>query len=511
MESSGTVLQFLENSSENGLGFLVVVVVFYLFAFFLIQYFQHKKLFFLLYSAYTFVVGIGLLRYIKGVFFSDFFASSSGRAFIRFVHYPCQLLGTLLFTYFIINIMRLRKPYPKAIRIINYYYAITSVIYLILWAIQMTSPRSYLIDYFHGFVYIPTGYIVFFWVFYMVYTQKMIIKKYIFSGMFVLSVTYLLLFISTIKNVRVNDDYLYILYIGILIESLLFALAIGLEQKLVYDENTQIQKKYISQLEENQIIKDSINRTLSEELEQTRTNVQELTEEANRERTEKLTMAFENKFSQLRLDALRSQMSPHFIFNAMNSIKSYFIENDRERAIYFLTKFSKLIRNILESSRKEQISLAEELKILEVYVEIESNRFKNNIEFSIAINADINIEKIMVPPLFLQPFVENAIWHGLLAKEGEKHLAIRVGKAKKPKSIEIQIEDNGIGRKAAKLKNTNNVFKKKSLGLLLTKDRLDLFTKKLGHPHTYIIQDLSDSTDKNPAGTLVIVNVPEIT
>ena len=510
MEGSGTILRFLENSSENGLGFLVVVVVFYLFLFFLIQYFQHRKLFFLLYSGYAFVVGMGLLRHIKGVFFSDFFVSQHGKSLVRLTHYPSQLLGTLLFIYFIINIMRLGKRYFKAVRIIGYYYIITSIIYSVLWAIQVISPKSYLIDYFHGFVYIPTGYIVFSWVLYMVYTQKMMIRKYIFSGMFVLGTTYLLLFISTVKNINVNDDYLYILYIGILLESLLFALAIGLEQKLVYDENAQIQKKYISQLEENQLIKDSINRTLSEELEDAKINVLELTEEANRERTQRLTMAFENKFSQLRLDALRSQMSPHFIFNAMNSIKSYFIENDREKAIYFLTKFSKLIRNILETSRKEQISLTEELRTLEVYVEIESNRFKNDIGFSISIGEGINLEKVKVPPLFLQPFVENAIWHGLLTKEGEKHLAIRVGNGKNSETIEIQIEDNGIGRAAAKEKNTTNVFKKQSLGLALTKDRLDLFTQKLGHPHTFIIQDLFNKIGGTPMGTLVIINIPEV-
>ncbi|PRX57022.1 sensor histidine kinase [Flagellimonas meridianipacifica] len=508
MKGSATILQFLENSSENGLGFMVVVVLFYLFIFFLIQYFQHKKLFFLLYSLYTLVSGIGLLRYIKGVFFTGFFESDSGRSFSMWIHYPTQLLGTLLFTYFIIHIMRLKEKHPKAIRIIGYYYLIVSPVYLMLYGLQMANPRSYLIDYFHGMVYIPTGYIIFFWVFHMVYKQKMMIKKYIFTGMFVLGTTYLLLFISTIKNVRVNDQYLYILYLGILVESLLFALAIGLEQKLVYMENDEIQKKYISQLEENQIITDSMNRTLSEELEQTKSNVVELTAEAHRERTEKLTIAFENKFSQLKLDALRSQMSPHFIFNAINSIKSYFIENDREKAIYFLTKFSKLIRNILESSRKEQISLEEELDILKVYVEIENNRFKNDIHFKIEVEEDLRINKIMVPPLFLQPFVENAIWHGLLTKKGEKNLTIRIHKNSDSKMIKIEIEDNGIGREAVKLRNTKNVLRKESLGLSLTKDRMELFSKKLGKPLTYCIKDLYSAVDKKATGTLVEVNIP---
>ncbi|MEO0902665.1 MAG: hypothetical protein AAFY00_11895, partial [Bacteroidota bacterium] len=109
MKVAATILQFLENSSENGLGFIVVVVLFYLFVFFLIQYFQHKKLFYLLYSLYTFVGGLGFLRYIKGVFFSGFFESSTGKHFSIWIHYPTQLLGTLLFTYFIVHIMRLKE------------------------------------------------------------------------------------------------------------------------------------------------------------------------------------------------------------------------------------------------------------------------------------------------------------------------------------------------------------------------------------------------------------------
>jgi len=240
------------------------------------------------------------------------------------------------------------------------------------------------------------------------------IKWYILSGMSILAITYFIITYFSIESNDAKNKILYVFYIGILLESLLFALAIGLEQKILYLEKSVFQKKYISQLEENQLIKEGINRALSEELAQTKSNVIEISAEAQRERTEKLTMKFENKFSQLRLDALRSQMNPHFIFNALNSIKSYTIDNNQEKAIFYLTKFSRLIRNVLECSREEQISLEEELKTLRMYVEIENDRFKNDINYVVEIDKQINPNRLKVPALFLQPFVENAIWHGFL-------------------------------------------------------------------------------------------------
>ncbi|PIB38423.1 histidine kinase [Maribacter sp. 4G9] len=508
MEGKSHILEFLENSSQNGLGFFVVAVLFYLFVFFLIQYFQHQKRFYLWYSLYALVNGVSLMRHVKGVFFSDFFQSSEGLRFSIDFHYPAQYLGTFLFTYFVVEIMRLRENFPRALKIIDYYYGASAALYLMLSTLFIFDQQNMMIRYYHAFVHIPLGYVVFFWTLYMVSKKRMIIKPYILSGMLVLGISYLLLFLTTIKGVTVDDNYLYIFYIGILVESLLFALAIGLEQKMVYIENVAIQKKLVSQLEENQIIKNGINRALSEKLELTKTNVLELSEEAQRERTEKLTLKFENKFSQLRLDALRSQMNPHFIFNALNSIKSYLIENDQENAIYYLGRFSKLIRSLLENSRKEEISLAEELDTLEVYMEIESDRFKNNIDVTIDVDESLDISEVKVPVMFLQPFVENAIWHGLTTKRGKKELSILVNKSEDYlNSIIIRIKDNGIGRQATLKRNAQNPLKKQSLGLKLIADRLELFSKKSNRKYSFQIKDLVDTNGK-PVGTVVSIIIP---
>jgi len=504
------IISFLEDSNHNGFGFLVVVVLCYLFIFFLIQYFQHKKLFYLLYSVYAFLNGFNLLKYIDNVFFSGFFDTPQGLLFTKHTHFPTQLFGGIIFTYFLIEIMQLRKAYPKSIKVFTYGYIFLSTIYLCFCGVYTLYSNFSLISFFHSFLYIPFNYLLFFYMFYMIYKQTMKIKWYILSGMSILAITYFIITYFSIESNDARNKILYVFYIGILLESLLFALAIGLEQKILYLEKSVFQKKYISQLEENQLIKEGINRALSEELAQTKSNVIEISAEAQRERTEKLTMKFENKFSQLRLDALRSQMNPHFIFNALNSIKSYTIDNNQEKAIFYLTKFSRLIRNVLECSREEQISLEEELKTLRMYVEIENDRFKNDINYVVEIDKQINPNRLKVPALFLQPFVENAIWHGLSTKKGDKKLHIRVYKPKTKEHIEISIEDNGIGKKASIEKAENNPFKKVSLGLRLTQDRLDLFSKKTGKHYGFVMEDLFQKDTRIPLGTKILIIVPNI-
>src|SRR5690606_25820377 len=119
------------------------------------------------------------------------------------------------------------------------------------------------------------------------------------------------------------------------------------------------------------------------------------------------------------MKALRNQMNPHFIFNAINSIQHYVLTNERELANRYLVKFSKLMRNILELSKEELITLTEELETARLYLEIESLRFNNAFGFTIGCESGIDPSSIKLPPLLVQPFIENAIWHGLLLKEGE--------------------------------------------------------------------------------------------
>ncbi|MAU16995.1 MAG: hypothetical protein CMH46_15815 [Muricauda sp.] len=501
------IIEFFKESNQNGFGFFVVSVLFYLFVFFLIQFFQHKKRFYLFYSLYALINGINLLQYIDGVFFSSFFYSPAGWEFMYWTHYPSQLLASMLFCFFILDIMHLKKEHTNVVKWIYWTYTGISPIYLLLWAMQVGNHQSHWIDHFHVYIFLPLNLAMFTLVFYIVSKEERMIKWYILSGMSFLFVSYLTITYFSFGRKSIKE-VIFIFYLGVLIENLLFALAIGLEQKMAYREKAIVQKKYIDQLEENQVIKESINRTLSDELLQVKTEVEGLSTEAQKERTEKLTMKMENRFIQLRLDALRSQMNPHFIFNALNSIKSYLIENNQEKAIYYLGRFSKLIRAILESSRKDLITLEEEINTIDMYVEIEGDRFKNNITYICRIEENLKPDQVLVPSLLLQPFVENSIWHGLTTKEGEKRLEIGFKTIKSTNRLRITIEDNGIGREASQLRNLQNPLKGKSLGLSIIKDRLEFFSKKFKDDFHVKIIDLKDETTGMAKGTKVVLSLP---
>jgi tetratricopeptide (TPR) repeat protein len=208
----------------------------------------------------------------------------------------------------------------------------------------------------------------------------------------------------------------------------------------------------------------------------------------------------------LEQDVLRTQMNPHFIFNALNSIKHYIINNEQKNAVYYLNKFSKLVRKILESSTLKEVSLQEELETMDLYMNIENIRFSNEINYSINVDENLDLSKIKVPPLVLQPFLENAIWHGLSSKKGDKRVVLSVFKPSK-KYIQINIEDNGIGRKASAKIKSNKTINRKSIGIELTKERLNNFIKSFKNPFSLVFNDLFDD-NKKPKGTKVALKIP---
>jgi len=209
------------------------------------------------------------------------------------------------------------------------------------------------------------------------------------------------------------------------------------------------------------------------------------------------------------LTALKAQMNPHFIFNALNSIQHSIVVNNTEDAYRFLAKFSKLIRNILDNSSQQLISLSTEIETLSLYVEVESKRFDNSFEHKVNINNtnELPLEKIMVPPMMLQPFIENAIWHGLMPKEGKKLLSITFNILSED-NVSCEITDNGIGREEAKkIAQTKNKTHK-SKGIANIYDRIKL----LERTHSYRTEiSMTDNNGENAlSGTRVIVKFEKL-
>lgn len=212
------------------------------------------------------------------------------------------------------------------------------------------------------------------------------------------------------------------------------------------------------------------------------------------------------KIAETEMQALRSQMNPHFIFNSINSIQHLVLINEPLTANYYLTKFSKLMRNVLEQSRMELVSLEEELENIRLYLVIESLRFEDKFRHHIELAPDILPDTIFVPPMIIQPFIENAIWHGLLLKKGEKELRIHIFTV--DDYLHIEIDDNGIGREEARNYATTKL-KKESLGMKITMERLHLLEKNQ-NIKTYIRIDDKYAAGKIPAGTKATIQLPII-
>ena len=213
----------------------------------------------------------------------------------------------------------------------------------------------------------------------------------------------------------------------------------------------------------------------------------------------------EKKIVTLEQEMLRNQMNPHFIFNSLNSIKLYIINNEKENAVYYLNKFSKLIRKILIASTEKEISLQDELDTMDLYMNIENMRFSNEINYIKSIDNQVNPSVIKVPSLILQPFLENALWHGLSSKTGKKNIELVVTQ-ENPEFITITITDDGVGRAVSEKIKAQKKLKRKSVGIDITKARLENFSKGFINDYKIEIVDLFENG--NPSGTKVIVNIP---
>lgn len=214
---------------------------------------------------------------------------------------------------------------------------------------------------------------------------------------------------------------------------------------------------------------------------------------------EKTTLEFEQK-------ALRAQMNPHFIFNAINSIQSYILNKNQHEAYDYLAKFSRLIRIVLHNSQEKSLMLHQELEMIKLYVEMEQLRFNNKFEFNLSMNDDVHEYEMSVPAMLIQPYIENAIWHGLMNLENERNGILNLTLSMNDTLLKIVVEDNGIGREKSKLYKKEDSHK--SVGMQLTEERL-LMINKMEHFENakVIITDLCDENGK-ACGTRVEIFIP---
>ncbi len=212
--------------------------------------------------------------------------------------------------------------------------------------------------------------------------------------------------------------------------------------------------------------------------------------------------ALEKKAMEVEMMALRSQMNPHFVFNSLNTVRYFVLSDQKEKAKNYLAKFSKLLRTILSYSKENTISLNNELEAINLYIDVELGRFESNFYYSIKIDEKIDLDSVMIPPLLLQPFIENAIIHGLRNSEkADKILAIKVSQTNE-ETLEISITDNGIGRtKANQIQYKQDVLHK-SFGTSITNQRIELFNQSYANKIKVETSDLASES-----GTQVLIQI----
>lgn len=222
--------------------------------------------------------------------------------------------------------------------------------------------------------------------------------------------------------------------------------------------------------------------------------------------TQKLTKAeTDRRIMAVELKSLRSQLNPHFLFNSLNSLKKYILKNEIASASNYIDRFASLIRKMLSSSRKNLISLKDEIEALSLYLELENERLGFDLIWTIVVDEKLDTDEVMIPPILIQPFVENAIWHGLINKPtGSKQLDIIFSNKN---HLEILIIDNGIGIKAAKeIQTTVNKEKHNSLGTQMIQERIELIKKFYNVEASLKINETPEK-----GGTEICIILPSLT
>lgn len=203
----------------------------------------------------------------------------------------------------------------------------------------------------------------------------------------------------------------------------------------------------------------------------------------------------------LALKSLRSQMNPHFIFNALNSVNHFVAQNDERTANRFLSEFSRLMRLVLENSQEDFIPLYKEHEIISLYLKLEHYRFRDKFDYELSIDDNINMETVELPPMLIQPYIENAVWHGLRYKDSKGHLSLHI--KSNHNNLLVEVSDDGIGRKRSLELKTENQKKHTSTGLKNIQQRLKLINKVYNTNYQVRIEDIPGD-----GGTRVFISLP---
>lgn len=490
---------------ENSIGFIYfyIISLFTILVFALVFWLRLSGKLYLYYLGYLFfqlVYGFLVLRFTLapvGNFFE--YVPKLGVDLME----PVQFVFIGFYVLFILQLLQI-KHYDKLLAKTLKYLAIVCFIY----ALSRFGFNHFIIDSkFTSILFLavrgvilPINFILIFWIIYKVKHPLLI---YFIVGQSFFFIGALLSTYVALSDFHLIPGHFFnfkesasiIFQMGLLVEVYCFSLALGKNMFLLQREKEQAHKELIEQLQENQRLQETMNRELDRKVQKKTNELIALYSEIEREKTQKTQDNFTKRIRETEMMALRSQMNPHFIFNSMNAIKNLIMTSRNEDAINYLDDFASLLRGILQNSNRKRITVEEELEILELYLSLEKSRMGESFNYTIQVTSVAELSQYHIPPLLLQPIVENAIWHGLQPSlKAEKKLIIIFDTTN---DLKIIIEDNGIGRKeSAKNKKLHN-----SMGTTIVQDRLTLYNHLNDHTINFQITDLED--DNRVLGTRV--------
>lgn len=496
------VENFIIDNASDIAGLLFCGAVFILSAFMLLIIAQNRERIYIHYAAFLILM---LFYGIIHLEFVDLFVNYSAGLKNRLIE-PITILSFSFYIFFTLELLELKKNHHKLyVQLSSFAYL--TVLYALVHYLFYKSFKSNeeLVFLIARAAIFPSA------IYFLIWIQlkvKSPLKIYFLMG----SLAYFLgSVISTIRygteDLLFNSFYIFThpIYceIGITIEILCFALALSHRMNNLHDSKEEASHLLIQQYTLNEKMVKEMNNQLEAEVDQRTKEILLTQSELREQETKRLIAEFEKDLAKSETLARSLQIDPHFIFNTLNAIKYLIQNNQNDEASRYLVIFSKFIRKVLDSSQKSTISLHDELEMIKDYIDIEKKRFNDNftIEFTELSHSDFS--RVFIPPLILQPFVENAIWHGLLNSSLEKK-EIKISIQSSDTRIIIIIEDNGIGRNEARRYTVKRL--QKSLGISLTEERIKL------HNHNYenkLNFEIKDKTDKNdlPLGTKVEVTI----
>lgn len=485
---------YFENRIEFQYWWGLICAWFFLGVFFMFRYLQYRARYLLWYSLYLIAMAINHLAVYESatgqhIFWSrlDYQVAMS----FSFVAIPFIFFG-----YYLLSILelepnsRLYKICKLFIKTLFFAFVGSALANLVRYGLNYPVTKEI-----HRLFFFPSTFIGA-WLAWLIWRTKDRLYQLIGTGMMIFMLGCFVFSVLMISGLRGHLHL--IIEFAVIIEIIFLSLAIGYKTKVATEDLLQTQLELLDVHSENLRIQENLNTELAHLVEEKSRDIVEKNKLLAIREKSKLEAELNEKIANAELKALKAQMNPHFIFNCLNAIRNLIQHNNNDLATDYLSDFSSFIRKVLTYSEIRQITLEEELNLCRLYLRMEQLRFKKDFTFQINVDEGTAVDFIRLPPMLLQPLLENAIWHGLLHKDGERRLAIHV--YNEGNGVVCEVDDNGVGRQNSAVVS-GRTARPPSMGMKLFLERLEVNNKLLDDTYHYEIQD--KETDGKSEGTCI--------